>query len=229
MIQPHYQMEPISLPNRRPTAFLLSLVLHLALGALLFAVTANVNLVPKGVHKHGSPTYIEFAPAPAPATKPESRSPAQPSSHRSGDILSPKVVPQNKSVSPAATQTETHTGAQFGVEDGTIAQGELGDAAGFKATDLERYLFELRVILANRKIYPATSKRLGETGRVVVKFNIHRSGKIENLAVEKPSDYTRLNEAALKLVSTVETYKPFPEGEKVESLAVEVPIDYVLN
>ena len=221
MIQSQFKMEPLSLPNRRPTALLISFCLHALLGTALFAATTNLSATPFGVKKRGSPTYIEFAPlTPAPAV----RAPSVPRSN--GEIPTKKTSP----VSPSTkVQTDLPNATQFGVEEGTTEVGDLGEATGFKANDLERYLFELRVILANRKIYPATSKRLGETGRVVVKFNIHRSGKIENLAVQKPSDYSRLNEAALKLVSTVDNYKPFPEGEKVETLAVEVPIDYVLN
>jgi protein TonB len=231
---PHFnleKLEPMALANRRPSAFLLSLCLHAVAGLILFATT-KVSPVPFGVNKRGSPTYIEFAPLSqtvAPPAVPVAKPHVAPLARPTGDVSIPtQVAPP----APASEPTQAHPAdslQQFGSEDGTISKGDLGEAKGFKATSLERYLYELRVILANRKIYPSTSKRLGETGRVIVKFQIHRSGKIENLALEKPSDYSRLNEAALKLVSTVEKYKPFPADETSESLAVEVPIDYVLN
>ncbi len=116
-----------------------------------------------------------------------------------------------------------------GFADGTKSEAPAGNEAGFSASERERYLFELRLLIANRKVYPSLSRRLGETGRVVVQFQVHRSGTILDASLKSPSSHERLNQAALNLVSGIRQYRPFPEGDSTESLSVEVPIDYLLN
>lgn len=154
-------------------------------------------------------------------------------------IVKPTVRAKPKlagDVAAAAPKTETPVAQQpqasqekLGTADGNTGQGALGVENGVDASKLDRYLYELRVLIAHRKTYPAASKRLGETGRVIVKFEIDRDGRIDQAGLRSASPYSRLNEAALQLVSQLERYKPIPEGHTGSKLSVEVPIDYVLN
>lgn len=119
--------------------------------------------------------------------------------------------------------------ARFGLKEGTIADGRMGVDNGFRASERERYLYELRVLLEGRKIYPKISRHMGEAGKVTIRFIIRQDGGIDLVEVVKASSFARLNQAASDLVSGLKKYKPLPEGVESASMQVEVPIEFVLN
>ncbi len=218
--------------------FALSLALHGAFaGAMLFSFGSKVIDMPIGAYRFGDSSAIELVSIPA--AKPAiAKAPAR---ELEGDIV---VAKKEKKIEAAPAPTPEPTLAKTEMEapnagapvlgagfaDGTsTAAGPLGHENGVEVGIRERYLYELRRVIANRKTYPSVSRRLGETGRVVVKFVVDKSGKIGSLGLHTPSHHARLNDAAVKLVSQIDQFKPFPTGESAESLSVEVPIDYVLN
>ena len=217
--------------------FALSLALHGAFaGAMLFSFGSKVVNMPIGAYRFGDSSAIELVSIPA--AKPQVAK-ATPARELEGDII---VAKKEKKIEPAPTpeptlaKTEAEASSNMapvlgaGFADGTsTAAGPLGHENGVEVGIRERYLYELRRVIANRKTYPTVSRRLGETGRVVVKFVVDKSGKIGSLGLHTPSHHSRLNDAAVKLVSQIDQFKPFPTGESAESLSVEVPIDYVLN
>ena len=197
--------------NHKPhlRAFSVSLGLHLVFAVLVFDTVHTFNQ-PREVR--GTPMRVDFVGT-------EQKAPAA--------LRVPRKVvrPQPTGVVSVPVE-EAPVNTAFGAKTDA---GEVGVEHGVDASVLERYLYELRVLIAQRKTYPAVSRRLGETGRVVVKFEIDRNGRIEQAGVQTASRYSRLNEAALKLIGQIERYKPIPESHRATRLEVEVPIDYVLN
>ncbi len=112
------------------------------------------------------------------------------------------------------------------------------DASAFEAygdpngsgprTPLTEYLFGLRSYIDERKVYPPLSRRMGETGKVLVIMEVLRNGTIQDVKIKSGSKFPRLNEAALKTVSEVKQYKPLPDSVDQDKIAVVVPIEFTL-
>ena|GEM_PF-3271608 len=139
-----------------------------------------------------------------------------------------KIFSSRKAGMKAAGTTKTFLG-HLGSAQGSERNGAAGFDAAARASERERYIYALQLLLEQRKTYPKASKDFHETGKVIVQFFIAQDGRIENVSVTGPSTFERLNQAALQLVSGLEKYKPLPENLRAASLKIEVPIEYVLN
>lgn len=222
-----------------PSAFLISLVIHLVLIGLLLASNDSQHIsIPKGIYKKGNPSAIEVSIV-SHAPKTLVALPASAPVVSDDGPLIVKTKPKKNLNSPSTTNepsadSRSEEGSftapeSFGFADGVEASGPIGHHEGIRVSERERYLYELRLLIASRKTYPYISKRLGESGQVIVQFNIDKSGKIDQPRLKASSSYPRLNQAALDLVRSIAGFKPFPPTESAESFMVEVPIEYVLN
>lgn len=110
----------------------------------------------------------------------------------------------------------------------TTAQAEPSGGGTAVLTVKERYLYGLRTRIEQNKTYPAMSKRLGETGRVLVSLALTRDGSIKDIAIQSGSSFDRLDHAALETVKAVARYEPIPAEITDDRIAVEVPIEYRL-
>lgn len=105
----------------------------------------------------------------------------------------------------------------------------LGTADGDpNANPLERYLFGLRQAIESKKVYPSLSRRMGETGKVLVILKLLRDGTVQDVRLKGSSRYARLDQVALDAVSAVEKYRPIPASIPENELIVEVPIEFKL-
>ena len=213
---------------RSYSPYVISTLLHFSVfaGVALFAVKPLD--VPWGHRRKGDAMIVEIgfaAPVnPASSVVAESEIPVA----TSGDV----VVKEKKLPKEQQTLTQATTapiGGQVGFADGTHTGGELGHERGREASAKERYLYELRVLIEGRKHYPSISRRLGESGKVIVEFVVNKEGEINQVNLKVPSSYSRLNVAAQDLVSGIRKFKPLPEGFSTEEARLEVPIDYTLN
>lgn len=76
--------------------------------------------------------------------------------------------------------------------------------------------------------YPATSKRLRETGLVMLRVRVSAAGRAENVSVETSSGHERLDRAALDAVRRWK-FVPARQGELAVVAEVLVPIQFDLN
>ena len=76
--------------------------------------------------------------------------------------------------------------------------------------------------------YPRMSKRLGETGRVVVRVFIDEAGVVRDARVQQASRHVRLDEAALAAVQKAR-FKPYTENGRPVSGWAFIPIDFELE
>lgn len=76
--------------------------------------------------------------------------------------------------------------------------------------------------------YPTVSRRLGETGKVVLRVELDETGRVSAAKVISPSGYPRLDEAALAAVRTWRCQPAQRDGQAVRAVAVQ-PFDFTLE
>jgi protein TonB len=89
---------------------------------------------------------------------------------------------------------------------------------------------ELSVACAERSApaYPAQSRRLGETGLVVLRVELNETGDVAAARVNSSSSYIRLDEAALAAVRTWRCTPATRNGQPVRAIALQ-PFNFVLQ
>ena len=235
-------------PQAPPFAsWLQSTALHLALAGALWYGARELSSAPRGVYRKGDPTIVEislgvggpFAPEAADEVAVRNAAPDA----ADGVALARKKLKKKEAklakpappAPPAARAASANTPGpgtaegKFGHAEGVQAAGPLGVANGRDADALERYLYELRVLIEGRKTYPFASRQMREAGRVTLRFEILKDGTIRGVQVAEGSPYARLNEAARQLVASLGSFRPLPAGHAEESLPVDLPILYRLD
>lgn len=76
--------------------------------------------------------------------------------------------------------------------------------------------------------YPAQSRRLGETGMVVLSVELNETGHVATARVSKSSSHSRLDEAALTAVRAWRCTPAMRKGQLVRAIAVQ-PFNFVLD
>ena len=76
--------------------------------------------------------------------------------------------------------------------------------------------------------YPPLSRRLGETGRVLVRVEIDSAGRARQVVLARSSGFARLDAAALDAVRLARFTPPSTQGEAVAGWTT-VPIDFRLE
>lgn len=132
--------------------------------------------------------------------------PLKPKTSRKIEEVKPQIQPQEVAKSGA--------GSEFGT-----SQKGLTDA-------LSAYKAELRAMIDKNKFYPVLSKRLGQTGTVVIAFTLLKDGNIVDIRIAKPSQYDRLNDSALEAVKKVERFKPLPQEVADGKMDITVPVNF---
>lgn len=142
-------------------------------------------------------------------------------------LPTPKVIEPTTPVVPQSNDS----GSSVGSADGTggnpngYAFGTGSGSGKFTAMDL--YKAELRAKIDKNKYYPTMSRRLGQTGTVVIAFTLLEDGNIVNIRIDKPSQYERLNVSALDAVKKVERFKPIPKEVGENKMDIKVPVKFV--
>ncbi|QDK36801.1 energy transducer TonB [Bdellovibrio sp. NC01] len=209
-------------------SYIVSLALHLGVFGLVSVYAMKPVAIPYGHYKKGDPMLVEIGLS-SPAKTSVQSAKAQPAPADKGDVVIPSTKKEDKQVSEANSNQDQVARGEIGFKDGTHEGGELGHSKGYQATARERYLFELHVLIEGRKIYPALSKRLRESGKVTVQFTVNKDGAIQDVMVKNPSHFERLNSAASELINGIKRYKPLPAGFEGDQAKLEIPIEYSLN
>jgi protein TonB len=89
---------------------------------------------------------------------------------------------------------------------------------------------ELSVVCPERTAppYPAWSRRLGETGTVVLRVELGETGHVEVARVSTSSGYPRLDDAALAVVRTWRCAPAIRNGQPVRAVALQ-PFAFVMQ
>jgi protein TonB len=76
--------------------------------------------------------------------------------------------------------------------------------------------------------YPVASKRMGETGKVMLRVLVNDKGRAESVQIQTPSGFPRLDEAARQAVQRAR-FKPYTEDGKAVPVYAIVPIVFQLD
>jgi protein TonB len=89
---------------------------------------------------------------------------------------------------------------------------------------------ELSVACPERSapIYPAQSRRFGETGIVVLRVELSDTGHVDTARVNTSSGHSRLDEAALAAVRTWRCTPATRNGQPVRAVALQ-PFNFLLQ
>lgn len=89
---------------------------------------------------------------------------------------------------------------------------------------------ELAVSCPERRapVYPMVSRRMGDTGVVVLSVELNESGVVAAARVEKSSGHVLLDDAALNAVKTWKCKTPMRDGQAVRALAFQ-PFNFTLE
>jgi len=121
---------------------------------------------------------------------------------------------ESKSVAEAAAATQQiHTGS-----------GVSGDSVD---NEIASYSDELRQFIMKHRNYPTIARKLQHEGIVEVEFVVFADGTIGPARLKQSSGYATIDEAALKLLASLKSFRPLP-GELVSRTFV-VPINYRLR
>lgn len=132
----------------------------------------------------------------------------------------PTTVSERKTFVPT---TPKQTSAK--VENKALtAESILGSAEKMSLRDA--FKAELREKINENKFYPIMSKRLGQTGIVIVAFTLLEDGHIIDIRLDTPSPYERLNESALQAVRKVHKFRPIPRELGEERMDLKVPVRF---
>ena len=106
----------------------------------------------------------------------------------------------------------------------------FGVSNGVEMDKKQRYLAELRYLIDSKKRYPTLSKLKKQQGVVTVSFIIYNDGSIQKTKIDKSSGHSELDQSAIKLVESVQGYKPFDFqlDQKEAFISVLLPIEYSL-
>ena len=79
------------------------------------------------------------------------------------------------------------------------------------------------------KTYPKNAKRLNQEGVAYVHFVILADGTITDISLQKSSGFGMLDEAAVKIITSLAKLKPIPKELNKEKYDIVLPIDYSLD
>lgn len=89
------------------------------------------------------------------------------------------------------------------------------------------YISELRRFIESKKFYPKLASRLRHHGIVEIALTINEEGEFTDVHIHTASSYETLNQAALKLIKTIKSFKPLPK-ELDRKMALSIPLNYSL-
>jgi periplasmic protein TonB len=141
------------------------------------------------------------------------------------------VATAPRTASPAATESQTENAAQpiaeSAVASANVSEGPEAIARRLSAEDA--YLAAVKRELDRHKSYHPIAKRLGQTGRVTLRFKLSAEGRVLESRLVTPSPYEALNESALATLAAVRAFQPIPADLGQPSWEITVPIDFRLE
>lgn len=140
--------------------------------------------------------------------------------------LAEKRIPTKKNLNSHRPISSEKTVTQNVTPDSNTNSNSVGSLKG-KTNELNSYKEELRAMIEKNKYYPAMSRRLGQTGTVVVAFTLLEDGHIIDIRIDRPCRFERLNDSALDAVKKVERFRPIPKELGETKMDIKVPLRFL--
>lgn len=91
------------------------------------------------------------------------------------------------------------------------------------------YLSKIKAKIEKNKVYPKAAKRLRQTGKVLVSFDVLKDGSIENIKIIEKSKFERLDAASIELLLKIASFEAIPKELNKAAWSIRVPINYSIN
>jgi protein TonB len=213
-------------------ALLVSVVVHAALGGILFEHFRHVAVEPTPVLtvklEQVKPPAIIEAPAPPPpkiqppAPAPKVRASAPPVPHVPAPTLIAveRVNPQPAFLAPSVAEAPP--------APVTVAKAAAPSAAPARFESVEPPHFDVAYLNNPRPAYPPIARKLGIEGVVLLRVDVSARGTPDKIIIAQTSGASLLDEAAMKAVQGW-TFVPARRGDAAIPHPVEVPIRFQLK
>jgi protein TonB len=234
--------------HRKPAVFALVLLSH---GAGLWALQQGLQ---QSVVEAITPAEMlveimttEAPPAPAVLPRQENKAPARPSLPAAQPVAqpavptalpaSPTLVASTTSVAPATTHVPAATAATTTTSAAAVGAGTAGSPSAASASAgsavasapvLQPPSSDADYLNNPKPAYPAMSRRMGETGKVVVRTLIGVDGTAQQAEVLRSSGFERLDRAAVE-TALKWRYVPGKRAGIPEAMWFNVPLVFVLD
>lgn len=94
---------------------------------------------------------------------------------------------------------------------------------------ITEYSDRVRQEITNVKSYPPMSRRLGETGSVLVNFTVTADGELSSVTITESSGLERLDRAAMDAVRNAAPFDTFPPEIQRDSLAMSITLIFDIS
>ena len=91
------------------------------------------------------------------------------------------------------------------------------------------YLAKVKNKIEKNKVYPKVAKRLNQTGKVIVSFDILKDGKVTNIKIIDKSKFEKLDEASIELLTNIGFFEAIPNELNKTVWNIQIPINYQIN
>jgi len=98
-----------------------------------------------------------------------------------------------------------------------------------KVSPLFHYQQLIKQKIEENKRYPLLARNKGIEGKVWVKFEILKDGKVKDIKIVKSSHHQILDKAAIESIKKANPFPPFPEGLKESSLIINICLRFELK
>ena len=235
---------------RQPLVVLMLVVaVHIGAGLVLLAASPEpqrvdrampVRVIAAELIARGpqAPAHAESAPPRAAQPRTRVATPRVPLRHAGAAPVNHALPPTPPAASPPAVSEPTSIPAR---SDNTSVPANAGPAedvaasasrkrvapGGAAASSVPKSVTHLECAIA-RPAYPALSRRMRETGTVLVELVVGEAGRVESARIAATSGYERLDEAAREAV-LASTCSPYLENGIAYRVTAKVPITFNLN
>ena len=135
------------------------------------------------------------------------------------------VLPTSQSQTSGSSPLDAKTGIGAGPGGGIGS----GTGSGGENTIKARYLSVVTDLIEKNKFYPPVAKRMGHTGKVLLKLTLDKNGNILDVEVVEGSSFNSLREASTKIIDKISKFPSIPSELGVDQLTFVVPIQYSLQ
>lgn len=227
--------------NRYLNSFFITSGIYFIAAFFLFFVFADILITPPAkeeiVTKISLNSVSIIEPQPVVEPTPEPIVEPQPVIERPKPVKNKPEKPKKEHKKPVekVVQKEkvTEVAAAVPPPPKTEAKEEVVSAPTINQNQINtietKYLAKVRATIEKNKIYPKAAKRLNQTGKVNVNFDILKSGEIRNVKVLGKSSFAKLDEASIELLIKISNFDEIPEELKKSVWNITIPIDYSIN
>jgi periplasmic protein TonB len=139
-------------------------------------------------------------------------------------------LPQQKEVASASQASVASRPLK--IDDAAQAKKAAAPMTGLSQQDSRtktKWQRELVAHLGRFKSYPAASRDRRETGQIMLKFELDRSGRVSNAGIARTSGYPRLDAAALDMLNRASPLPPPPASVPGAKFELAVPVKFQLK